>query len=104
MKYLILIHLNEKELWAMSEADMSALNARHLEFNNRLRKSGNWIEAEALEPGPSSKRVRVQKGTASVTDGPFAESKEQLGGYYLIDVPDLDAALAVATKYHPFVA
>jgi hypothetical protein len=55
LKYLILIHLDEKELSALSEAEMSALNARHLEFNNRLGKSGNCIEAEALEPASTSK-------------------------------------------------
>lgn len=98
MRYLILVHLNEKELWAMPEADMSALNARHLEFNSRLRKSGNWIEAEALEPGNSSKRVRVRKGKPSVTDGPFAESKELVAGFYLIEARDMKEATRIASE------
>src|ERR1700674_4668128 len=98
MRYLILIHLNEKELWGMSEADTSALNAKHLEFNNRLRKSGNWIEAEALQPGNSSKRVRVRKGTPSLTDGPFAESKELVAGFYLIEARDMDEATRIASE------
>ena len=98
MKYLILIHLNEEELWAMPEAEMSALNARHLEFNNRLRKSGNWIEAEALQPANTSKRVRVRKGKPSVTDGPFAESKELVAGFYLIEARDIDEATRIASE------
>ena len=98
MKYLILIHLDEKELYAMSEADMSALNARHLEFNNRLRKSGNWIEAEALEAASTSKQVRVRKGKPSVTDGPFAESKELVAGFYLIEARDIDEATRIASE------
>ena len=98
MKYLILIHLDEKELYAMSETDMSALNARHLEFNNRLRKSGNWIEAEALQPASTSKQVRVRKGKPSVTDGPFAESKELVAGFYLIEARDISEATRIASE------
>ena len=98
MKYLILIHLNEKELYAMSEADMSALNGRHLEFNNGLRKSGNWIEAEALEPANTSKKVRVRRGKPTVTDGPFAESKELVAGFYLIEARDMNEATRIASK------
>jgi hypothetical protein len=98
VKYLILIHLNEKELYAMSEADMSALNARHLEFNNGLRKSGNWIEAEALEPANTSKQVRVRRGKPSVTDGPFTESKELVAGFYLIEARDMNEATRIASE------
>ena len=98
MKYLILIHLNERELYAMSEADMSALNARHLDFNNRLRQSGNWIEAEALQPANTSKQVRVRRGKPSITDGPFAESKELVAGFYLIEARDIDEATRIASE------
>ncbi|HXL87226.1 MAG TPA: YciI family protein [Gemmatimonadaceae bacterium] len=98
MRYLILIHLNEKELYAMSEADMSALNAKHLEFNNRLRKSGNWIEAEALEPAKTMKRVRLRRGKPAVTDGPFAESKELVAGFYLIEARDIKEATRIASE------
>jgi hypothetical protein len=98
MKYLILIHLDEKELYALSETDMSALNARHLEFNNRLRKSGNWIEAEALEPANTSKQVRVRRGKPAVTDGPYAESKELVAGFYLIEARDIDEATRIASE------
>jgi hypothetical protein len=98
VKYLILIHLDEKELYALPEAEMSALNARHLEFNNRLRNSGNWIEAEALEPANTSKQVRVRRGRPSVTDGPFAESKELVAGFYLIEARDIKEATRIASE------
>jgi hypothetical protein len=98
VKYLILIHLDEKELYALPEAEMSALNARHLEFNNRLRNSGNWIEAEALEPANTSKQVRVRRGKPSVTDGPFAESKELVAGFYLIEARDIKEATRIASE------
>ncbi|MDQ6770023.1 MAG: YciI family protein [Gemmatimonadota bacterium] len=98
MKYLCLIYLNEDELSAMPEGDMNSLNARHLEFNKGLRKSGNWIEAEALDPGRTVKRVRVRQRKPSVTDGPFTESKELVAGFYLIEARDMDEATGIASK------
>lgn len=98
MKYLCLIYLNEKEMDAMSAADMNALNARHLEFNNGLRESGNWIEAEALAPGSTTKRVRVRRAKPSVTDGPFTESKELVAGFYLIDARNMNEAIQIASR------
>jgi hypothetical protein len=98
VKYLILIHLDEKKMSAMSETDVSALNTRHLEFNNRLRKSGNWIEAEALQPANTSRNVRIRRGKPSVTDGPFAESKELVAGFYLIEARDIDEATRIASE------
>lgn len=98
MKYLCLIYLNESELDAMPASDMNTLNAAHLEFNNGLRKSGHFIEAEALEPAGAAACVRVRRGTTSVTDGPFTESKELVAGFYLIEARDLDEAVAVAKR------
>jgi hypothetical protein len=77
---------------------MNALNARHLEFNNGLRESGNWIEAEALDPGTTTKRVRVRRGKPAITDGPFAESKELVAGFYLIEARDMKEATAIASR------
>ncbi|MEA2705411.1 MAG: hypothetical protein QOH22_199 [Gemmatimonadaceae bacterium] len=98
MKYLILIHLDQDELYALPEAEMSALNARHLEFNNRLRESGHWIEAEALEPANTSRKIRVRRGKPAVTDGPFAESKELVAGFYLIEARDINEATRIASE------
>ena len=98
MKFLCLIHLNEKELDAMPADEMNSLNARHLEFNSGLRKTGHFIEAEALEPAAAMARVRVRKGKTSVTDGPFAETKEIVAGFYLIEARDLHEATEIASR------
>ncbi len=98
MRYLCLIYLNEQELAAMPESQMSALNSRHLQFNDDLLADGQFIEAEALEPGTATTCVRVRHGKAAITDGPYAETKEQVAGFYLIEARDLDEALQVATR------
>ena len=97
MRYLCLIYLDEKELAAMPEPQISALNARHLQFNESLLGDGQFIEAEALEAGTATTCVRVRHGKSTVTDGPYAETKEQVAGFYLIEARDLDEALQVAT-------
>ena len=98
MRYLCLIYLDENELAAMPESQMSALNARHLEFNDGLLTGGQFIEAEALEPGSATTCLRVRHGKSTVIDGPYAESKEQVAGFYLIEARDLDEALQVAAR------
>jgi hypothetical protein len=99
MKFLCLIHLNEEELDAMPAEEMNSLNKRHLDFNNGLRKSGHFIEAEALESSAATARVRVRKGkTTTVVDGPFAESKEIVAGFYLIEAADLREATQIASR------
>jgi hypothetical protein len=98
MRYLCLIYLDEQQLAAMPEAQMSALNARHLEFNDGLLTGGQFIEAEALEPAAATTRVRVRQGKTTVVDGPYAETKEHLAGFYLIDARDLNEAIQVAAR------
>jgi len=98
MKYLCLIYHDEKQLAAMPEAEMSALNARHLEFNDGLVDSGHFIEAEALRPAADTACVRVRNGRTSVTDGPFAETKEMVAGFYFIEARDLNEAIQVASR------
>jgi hypothetical protein len=98
MKYLFLIYLNEEEMDAMPAADMDVLNAKHLELNDGLRKSGHFIEAEALEPAGAAACVRVRHGKASVTDGPFAETKELVAGFYLIEARDMKEATQIAAR------
>ena len=98
MKYLCLIYLDEKQLAAMPDAEMSALNARHLEFNDGLLTSGNFIEAEALESMSTATCVRVRGGKVAVTDGPYAETKEQVAGFYLIEARDLNHAIQIASQ------
>ena len=98
MRYLCLIYLNENELAAMPESQMNTLNARHLEFDDGLLTSGHLIEAEALERATVTTCLRVRHGKTTVTDGPYAETKEQVAGFYLIEARDLDDALDVAAR------
>ena len=98
MRYLCLIYHDEKELGAMPEPEMSALNARHLAFNEEILSSGHFIEAEALQPAAATTCVRVRNGKVSLTDGPYMETKEMVAGFYLIEARDLNEAIAVASK------
>jgi hypothetical protein len=98
MRYLVLIHLDEQMLDAMPEAEMSVLNDRHLELNESLLKSGHFIEAEALQPANTTAVIRVRAGKVGVVDGPFAETKEQVAGFYFIEARDLNEAIQVAAR------
>src|SRR5258705_9399259 len=89
MKYLCLIYLDENDLTAMPEREMSSLNARHLELNEDLVATGHFIEAEALEAAANTTCVRMRNGRPIVIDGPFAETKEQVAGFYFIEARDL---------------
>jgi hypothetical protein len=94
MKYLCLVYLEEKDLHAVPDSDCKA-------FGDALRNGGHAIAAEALQPVHAATTVRVRSGSLSVTDGPFAETKEQLAGFYLIDARDLNEAIALAAKIPP---
>ncbi len=98
MKYLCLVLFDERKLDAMSEDESDALTDESLAYNEVLRKSGRFIATQALQPVEAATTVRVRNGRVSMTDGPFAETKEQLGGFILIDARDLDDAIQVASK------
>ena len=98
MKYLCLIYSDEKQWESMSEADMQAVMGEYFAFTDAIKKSGHYVGGEALKPTMTATSVRVRNGKVSTTDGPFAETKEQLGGYYLIDARDLNDAIQVAAK------
>lgn len=98
MKYLCLVFNEEKKLEAMSKSEWDALVAEHLAYDEVLRKSGHFIAAEALQPVQTATTVRVRNGKLSVTDGPYAETKEQLGGFFLINARDLNEAIQVASR------
>ena len=99
MKYLCLIYLDEKQLAAMPESEMGRLNARHLELNEDLAKSGHFIEAEALESSSSATCIRIRNGRTALTDGPYAETKEMIAGFYFIEARDLNEAIQVASRF-----
>ena len=98
MKYLCLIYIEEKKLDALSKSEWDALANEALSYDEELRKKGHFIAAKALQPVQTATTVRVRNSQLSTTDGPFAETKEQLGGYYVIDARDLNEAVDVASK------
>jgi len=98
MRYLCLIYDEEKKLGAMSKGESDAFMGEYFAFTEDIKKSGHYVGGNALQPVGTATSVRVRGGKMSTTDGPFAETKEQLGGYYLIEAKDLNDALQVAAK------
>jgi len=98
MKYLCLIYDEERTFAAMSKAEIDALMKEYRAFSDGIRHSGHYIAGHQLAPVRSASTVRVRNGKMSATDGPFAETKEQLGGYYLIEAADLNEALQIASR------
>ena len=98
MKYACLIYDAEKNRASMSKAELDALVGEYFAFSEGLRKSGHHLAGEALQPVQTAVTVRIRNGKLSTTDGPFAETKEQLGGFYLINAGDLNEAVQVASK------
>jgi hypothetical protein len=98
MKYLCLIYDEEKKLQAMAASDFDALMGEYFTFTKALRASGQYLGGNDLQPTANATTVRVRNGQTSTTDGPFAETKEQLGGYYLIEAKDLNEAIQIAAR------
>jgi hypothetical protein len=98
MKYLCLIYGNESHEAQMSKADSDTMMGEYFAFTEDLRRNGQFLAGEGLQPTSTASTVRVRNGKASTTDGPFAETKEQLGGFYLIEAPDLNAAVRIAGR------
>jgi hypothetical protein len=101
MKYLCLVYIEEKKLDALSKSELDALIAESLAYDEVLQKSGHLIVAQALQPVQTARTLRVRNGKLFTTDGPFAETKEQLGGFVFIDARDLNDAIQVASKIPP---
>ena len=98
MRYLLMIYSDESHYATMSEADMGALMGAYGEFSEEVAAAGVLESSDRLQPTPTATSVRVRNGKTETTDGPFAETKEAFGGYYLINVKNLDEALAWAAK------
>jgi hypothetical protein len=94
MKYLCLVYLDEKRLPELDDEDCVA-------YDSAIRNSGHCLASEALESVQTATTVRVREGKVAVTDGPFAETKEQLAGFYMIDAKDLDEAIRIASGIPP---
>ena len=98
MKYLCLVYNEDASLDALSDGELDGLVGECLTVDEELRKNGYVIASEALQPAQTATTVRVRNGRRSTTDGPFAETKEQLGGFFLIEARDLDDAIQVAAR------
>jgi hypothetical protein len=98
MNYLLLIYTNEKEFMALGDSELKKMTGEYTEFTKSIVQAGNFKAADRLKPVSAASTVRVRNGKTAITDGPFAETREQLGGYYLIDAKDLDEATAIAAR------
>jgi hypothetical protein len=98
MQYLLLIYLNEAAMAERTEATAKATMNEYRSFTQSIIQSGNFKAGDRLQPTSTATTVRIRNGKTMTTDGPFAETREQLGGYYLIEAKDLDQAAAIAAR------
>jgi hypothetical protein len=100
MKFLCLSYLDEQKLDLLSESERGAFIKECFAYDNILRKNGNFVRLEALQSAQNAKTLRYRNGKVSITDGPYAETKEQIGGILLLDANDLNHATELMSK-HP---
>jgi hypothetical protein len=98
MQYMLLIYSAEEAWAALSEDERKAVYGDYFAFTNAIRESGNYVNGAPLQAASTATAVRVRSGEQLVTDGPFAETKEQLGGYYLIEAENVDEAIEIAAR------
>ena len=98
MKYMLLLFADESGFGRMSQNEMTTVMGAYQAYTEALRREAVYVDSSRLRPASTATRVSVANGKTNVLDGPYTESKEQLGGYFLIDVPDLDAAISWAAK------
>ena len=101
MKFMFMIYHEEKTLDTLPEGEMRDLVDSALDYDEEIRQSGHYIVSNALQRARTARTVRVRGGRATTTDGPFAETKEQLGGFFLIEAKDIDEACEVASRFPP---
>jgi hypothetical protein len=98
MNYLLLIYSKEAEMAALSESDRNKLSNEYMDFTKSIVQAGQFKAGDRLRPASTASTVRVRDGKMAITDGPFAETREQLGGYYLIEAKNLDEATGIAAR------
>jgi hypothetical protein len=98
MKYLLLIYSEEARWAKMTEAESGQVSAEYMKYTKDIHRSGHWVAGDALQPTATATSVRLRDGKTLTTDGPFAETREQLGGFYLVEAKDLDEAIALAAR------
>ena len=98
MKYMLMIYSNEKAWQKLPKAEHGRIYQEYMAYTDEMRRTGVYLAGDALQPSSTATTVRIQGGKSIHVDGPFAETKEQLGGYYIVECKDLDEALAWAAK------
>ena len=98
MKYMMLIHYDEAAWPKLGDADRQQIFDEYMQLVREMESRGQYLGGDPLHPTSASTSVRIRDGKRLITDGPFAETREQLGGYMLVDVKDLDEAMAIATR------
>ena len=98
MQYLLLIYSNEAEIAKMAPAALGTMMEEYTEFTKGIIQAGQFKAGDRLKPTSAASTVRVRNGKVTTTDGPFAETREQLGGYYLVEAKNLDEATAIAAR------
>jgi hypothetical protein len=98
MQYLLLIYRNEAAMLSATKEQAGQTTAAYAAYTEAMKKAGAYVGGNRLQPTSTATTVRAPNGKSQVLDGPYAETKEQLGGYYLIEAPDLDAALSWAAR------
>ncbi len=98
MQYLCLIYENEQEWRKLPKSEVEKIIGEFSSYTESIKKSGHYVAGNALQPTHAATTVRVRNGRLATTDGPFAETKEQLGGYYLVQAKDLNDAIQVASR------
>jgi hypothetical protein len=101
MKYLCLVYHEEAAIDALPDREYDAVVADVRAYREELRRGGHYVYSSPLQPVRTATTVRVHQGKVTVTDGPFAETREQLGGFYLIEAADMDEAVRLAAKMPP---
>ncbi len=101
MKFMFMIYHDENVLDAMPEKERQALVDSAIEYAEEIRRSGHYVASDALQRTGTARTIRVRAGKASTTVGPFVETKEQLGGFFLIEAKDMDEACALAARFPP---
>jgi hypothetical protein len=98
MRYILLIYDAESQWASMSEQQRGQMFQEYMTFTEGIKKSGHYVAGDPLQPTATSTTVRVRNGKTASTDGPFAETREQLGGYYIVNASNLDEATGIAAR------
>jgi hypothetical protein len=101
MRFMFSIYHDEDVLDALPEKEMQALVDAAIEYAEEIKRSGHYIASDALQPARTARTIHTRAGKVSISDSPFAETKEQLGGFFLIEAKDMDEACAIAARFPP---